>query len=212
MPSRRDFLALAALGAAPPAFPDTGPLLAAPHRHRIAFGFTRVADGAGLGQMKNALNAYEFSRREGPGTTHVLGVFYGSAVALALGDAAWRTYRIGRALQLRGDTVSRSGAAAGNPFARGTPDASVTDSEDPRSSAQDASLAGLMRRGASFFVCNNALTGFARSLVTDGNVREPVDRVLTGLRGTMLPGTVLVPAGVAALNDAQEARYSYVSA
>ncbi len=211
MPSRRDFLAAAALGAAPPAFPDTGPLLAAPHRHRIAFGFTRVADGAGLGQMKNALNAYEFSRREGPGTAHVLGVFYGSAVALALGDAAWRTYRIGRALQLRGDAVSRTGAAARNPFARGTPDASVADAEDPRSAAQDASLAGLMRRGASFFVCNNALTGFARALVTDAGVREPVDRVLGALRAALLPGTVLVPAGVAALADAQEARYAYVA-
>ena len=212
MTSRRDFLAAAALGAAQPRFADIGPVLAAPHRHRMAFGITQVRDGAALGQMKNAFNAYEFARREGPGTLHVVGVFYGSSVALALDDAAWRAYRVARALHLRGDDVTRPGAATGNPFAHPSADAAVTDPDDPRSPAQDASLAGLARRGASFFVCDNALTGFARSLVTDANVHEPVDRVLAALRGALLPGTVLVPAGVAALNDAQEARYAYVAA
>ncbi len=212
MTSRRDFLAAAALGAAQPLFPDIGPLLAAPHRRRQAFGITQVRDGAALGQMKNALNAYEFARREGPGTLHVVGVLYGTSVALALSDDAWRTYRVAHALHLRGDDVGRPGAAERNPFARGTPDASVGEAEDPRSAAQDASLAGLMRRGATFFVCNNALTGFARALVTDAGVHGPVERVLAALRTAMLPGTILVPAGVAALNDAQEAHYTYVAA
>ena len=212
MTSRRDFLAAAALGAAQPLFADIGPLLAAPHRHRMVFGVTQVHDGAALGQMKNAFNAYAFARREGPGTLHVVGVLYGSSVALALDDAAWRTYRIAQALRSRGDAVTRDGATAGNPFAHETADGAAGDPDDPRSSAQDTSLAALARRGTTFLVCNNALTGFARALVTDANVAGPVDRVLAALRAGFLPGVLLVPAGVGAINDAQEARYSYVAA
>lgn len=172
----------------------------------------QIRDGAGLGQMRNSLNAYEYARHEGPGTLHPLAVLYGSAVALALDDEAWRTYRLAEALRARGDEVTRTGAREGNPFAHARADAGVTDQTDPRSTAQDASITGLARRGASFFVCLNALSGFAASLVAEmGPANGTVDRVLAGMRSRLLPEIVLVPAGVAAINDAQEARYTYVA-
>ncbi|HTJ27702.1 MAG TPA: hypothetical protein VMA36_16215 [Candidatus Limnocylindria bacterium] len=209
MSSRRDFLAAAA--SSPAAFVDIGPILASPRRHRQVFGFAQVRDGAGLGQMRNSLNAYEYARREGPGTLHAVAVLYGSAVALALDDAVWSTHHVADALRLRGDAVQREGAREGNPFAHTRSDARIDDPADPRSLAQDASIAALGRRGASFFVCLNALTGFAGALVAGGFAPGPVDHVLAALRAHLLPGSVVVPAGVAAINDAQEARYTYVA-
>ncbi len=174
---------------------DVGPLLDAPALHKQVFGIRRVNDGEGLGQMRNSLNAYEIARNEGPGTLHALGVLYGTSVALAFGDEMWRRYRIAEALERRGDGLSLDGAQA-NPFARDG----------------DASIAALVARGSLFFVCNNALMGFAKSLVAGlGLVHEPIERVSSALRGALLPGATLVPAGVAALNDAQERKYTYVA-
>jgi intracellular sulfur oxidation DsrE/DsrF family protein len=209
MSSRREFLAAAASG--PVAFADIGPILASPRRHRQVFGISQVRDGTGLGQMRNSLNAYEYARREGPGTLHALAVLYGTAVALALDDLVWREHRIADALRLRADEVHREGAHDGNPFAHARGNTAVTDPADPQSAAQDASVAALARRGASFFVCLNALTGFAAALVAGGFATESVDHVLAALRAHLVPGTVLVPAGVAAINDAQEAHYTYVA-
>lgn len=189
MSSRRDFLTAAA--SSPVAFADIGPILASPRRHRQVFGFAHVREGAGLGQMRNSLDAYEFARREGPGTLHALAVFYASAVALALDDLVWREHHVAEALRLRGDAVQHEGAREGNPFA--------------------PAIAALAARGASFFVCDNALTGFATTLVGGGFAPGPLEHVLAALRAHLLPGSVVVPAGVAALNDAQEARYTYVS-
>jgi len=193
--TRRDFLATALASAQPLHFADVGPILAAPAVHKQVFGIRHVADGEGLGQMRNSLNAYEIARSEGPGTLHALGVLYGSSVALAFADEAWRKYRIAEALKFRGDELSAS-VSAGNPFANGG----------------DASIATLSRRGAAFFVCNNALGGFAKSLVAGlGLVHGPVESVADALRAALLPGATLVPAGVAALNDAQERHYTYVA-
>lgn len=196
MTSRRDFLAAALASAGPLHFADIGPILTAPARHKQVFGIRRVSDGEGLLQMRNALNAYEVALGEGPGTLHAAGIFYGgSSVAIAFNGAAWTTYRIADALKLRGDPIAE-GSAPGNPFASGG----------------DASIATLVGRGASFFVCNNALEGFAKSLSAGlGVVHDPIEHVADALRASLLPGTTLVPAGVAALNDAQEQHYSYVA-
>jgi intracellular sulfur oxidation DsrE/DsrF family protein len=71
-------------------------------------------------------------------------------------------------------------------------------------------------QGASFFVCNNALSGLAYELVTQmaptgtAPTREQVVAVHADLIRHFLPGTMLVPAGVAALVAAQEARFTFL--
>jgi intracellular sulfur oxidation DsrE/DsrF family protein len=196
MTTRRDFLAIAVASAQPLNFPDIGPILGAAARHKQAFGIRTVSDGEGLAQMRNAFNAYEIARGEGPGTLHTVGVFYGGpSIALAFDDATWTAYRIAEALKLRNDAVSLD-TTHGNPFARGT----------------DTSIATLVGRGAAFFACNNAVEGFAKSLTAGlGLVHDPIERVAARLRAALLPGVTLVPAGVAAINDVQEQHYTYIA-
>jgi intracellular sulfur oxidation DsrE/DsrF family protein len=196
MTTRRDFLAIAAASAQPLNFPDIGPILGAPARHKQAFGIRTVSDGEGLTQMRNAFDAYEIARGEGPGTLRTAGVLYGgTSIALAFDDATWRAYRIAEALKLRADAVALD-TTHGNPFARGT----------------DASIATLAARGAAFFACNNAVEGFAKSLTAElGLVHDPIARVADRLRAALLPGVTLVPAGVAAINDVQERHYTYIA-
>ncbi|MGH7756645.1 MAG: hypothetical protein ACREM8_10230, partial [Vulcanimicrobiaceae bacterium] len=177
-------------------------VLNVPYRHRQVFGFGHIKAGMGLAQMRNSLNAYEFGYGVGPGTLHVAGVFYGTAVPLGLDDAAWRKYRLAEASKRRADAVTDPRAVDRNPFAN----------DDGVARTDDSTIAGLAKRGASFFMCNHALTGMATFLtVGDGLVPGSLDAVLADLRALLLPQVMLVPAGVAALNDAQEARYTYLA-
>jgi intracellular sulfur oxidation DsrE/DsrF family protein len=169
-------------------------VLARPYRHRQVYATTQLAEGIVLHYMENVLEAYEHGFGEGPGTLHVAAVTYGTSLALALDDRAWSTYHIGAVLNgLPSQTVPDPllAAATANPF--GT------------------RVDALVGRGASFFVCNNALHGFSGVLATKagGTSQQAVhDDLVAHLR----PGAMLVPAGVAALNACQEARFTLAQA
>ncbi|MEO7039946.1 MAG: twin-arginine translocation signal domain-containing protein [Candidatus Elarobacter sp.] len=206
MLSRRGFLdgaaGVAGAAAAGPAQPSrpAGPYdlpaieaqLAKPARHRQVFAVQRVGDGHVLGMMRNALVAYEETLREGSGALHVAAVLYANGAPLGLDDAAWRTYRLADASARRGDPIGRHGD--GNPF--------LHDGS--------GSVEALTRRGASFFVCDNALGELATFLsaiaATTGD--DPAT-VRADLRRHLVPGALLVPAGIATLNAAQEARFTF---
>jgi len=165
--------------------------LGRPSRHRQVFAAARTADGIALGYMRRALDAYEFAAGEGPGTMHVAAVFYGRGVVLGLGDRAWRTYRLTEALRKRGDTLSLD--APGHPFGD--------------------EMNALAARGATFLVCDNALTDWATYLTAAlGTSRLTPDEVRADLRASLFPGALLIPAGMMGLNAAQEAHFTYVQA
>jgi intracellular sulfur oxidation DsrE/DsrF family protein len=185
-----------------------------PFRHRQVFGSHKLADGAAAAFMVNSLNAYQFDYGDGPGTLHVLGIFYGTSVAMLLDDAAWRKYSIGVVQQRRGDPAKAATETGGNPYARAS---STLDPAAARGDLHgfyhDTSIAALTKRQASFFACDNALNGLATDIaVTYGMSDEPVETVHADLRAHLLPGTLLVPAGVAAVNQAQEMKFTFLPA
>jgi intracellular sulfur oxidation DsrE/DsrF family protein len=195
MSTRALFLAASALAAAATGVPfgasAAGPTfdlaafqararLAFPHRQ--AFASPLVADGSVLGFMANSLNAYETGFGEGPGTLHAAAVLYRTGVALALDDAAWRSFDIAATIVRAGDRVNAT-PGDGNPLLR-TP--------------RGRTIGDLQNRRASFFVCHNALEDLARRCAV------PVDV----LAAHVLPGMMIVPAGVAAINALQEERFT----
>lgn len=188
--------------------------LTLPFRHRQAFGTHAIADNAIGGFMLNSLNAYDFDYAEGPGTLHALGIFYGTSVAMLLDDAAWRKYKIATVQQRRGDFVKHADVGDANPHLH------PTSSLDPRAERtdlhglyHDVSLTALAKRKASFFACNNALSGLATDIaVTYGFAGEPPGVVLSDLHKHLISGTLLVPAGVAAVNQAQEMKFTFMQA
>ncbi|HEX3466842.1 MAG TPA: hypothetical protein VHT05_01950 [Candidatus Elarobacter sp.] len=204
MVSRRGFIdgtaGMAAAGALPAerstALYDFGAItarLSRPARHRQVYAVPRVADGVVFGMMRNALVAYEETMAEGPGALHAAAVFYANGVPLGLDDDAWRTYRLADASARRGDPVRHG---EGNPFMR-----------DPK-----RSIDALVQRGASFFVCDNALAELASFLTAvAGTTTADAATVRADLRRHLIPGALLVPAGVATLNAAQEAHFTYAA-
>jgi hypothetical protein len=154
----------------------------APFRHRQAFAAPRVANGAVLGFMLNSLNAYEYGFGDGPGTLHAAAVFYSTGVTMAMDDEAWATFHLSDLTVRSGDAVPAH-AGDGNPFG---------------GRVNGGSFADLQQRNASFFVCSNALRDLA------GRAGTTVEVLATHL----LPGMMVVPAGVAALNALHEERFT----
>jgi intracellular sulfur oxidation DsrE/DsrF family protein len=203
MVSRRGFIdgaaGVAAAGALPTEPPDTPydfaaieARLALPARHRQVFAVPHVADGIVFGMMRNTLTAYEETMRGGPGIMHVAAVFYSTGVPLGLDDDVWRRYRLAEASARRGEPVRH---ADGNPFLHD----------------EKRSIGALVRRGASLFVCDNALGELAAFLVSiAGTTESDAATVRADLRRHLVAGALLVPAGVATLNAAQEAHFTYV--
>lgn len=190
-------------------------LLQRPATHRQVFAAAKVRDGAALHCMMNSLNAYHFGFGEGDGSLRVALVLYGLAPPLALDDAMWAKCRLAELLRGLGDSGSRRGyQGSGNPFAaaRSPLDRSASP-DDANGLYRDQSVQALVFRGASIFVCNVALTGLAAAiLANETSDATRIEATRVELAGHLVPGSMLVPAGVAALNAAQENRFTFFQA
>jgi len=143
--------------------------------------------------MQNSMNAYQFSL--GAGNLSTLGVILGSSIVLALNDSVWKKYGFGPAFKLA-DTNAYY-AASSNLDLGASPD-------DPNGVYQDWSAQAVMKRGGNFFVCHNAMTGIA-AVIASKMPGATVAGVLSDFEKNVLPGFIVVPAGVAAIQQAQEA-------
>jgi len=168
-------------------------VLGRPVKHRQVFAATQLAGGRVLHYMENSMRAYAEGLGAGPGTLHTAAVLYGPHLLLAADDSMWAKYPVGALLdELEHDLSLRS--AQRNPYA--------------------AQTAALVRAGASLFVCDNALTWLTGALAA----RMPKKGAPAGgavhddLVAHLVEGAMVVPAGVAALNAAQEARFTLVQA
>jgi hypothetical protein len=172
-----------------------------PYAHRQLVTATSYAAATdAMAFMNNTLRAYAdpIGFNAGPKSVHVAAVFYhGTSVLLALNEAMYDTYPLHTII---------------------TP----SDENNAKASRANDGIAAygdlVAKHGASFFVCNNALSGvsgvIAKKMAAPGKAvtRAQVVAIHDDLAANFLPGTLLVPAGVAAINAAQEARFTLLVA
>jgi len=143
--------------------------------------------------MQNSMNAYQFSFDQGAGSLATLAVFIGPSIVLGLNDAMWRKYRFGDALKL----------AQTNIYYRATSNLNASASpDDPNGMYQDWSAQAVAKRGGSFMVCHNATSAIAAMFA--GKSGRSANSVLADFERNLLPEFQMVPAGVAAVQMAQD--------
>ncbi len=177
-------------------------MLAKAARHRQCFGATKLEGGTVLYEMRSSMEAYDDDLDEGPGALHAAGVLYhGAAIALAMSDDLWNAYLIpaGSALpdNVKNDLPKDLKPGVGNPFLGSA-------------SKDRVSVEGLVTRGASFFVCHNAIVGFAEIFATA--LARPRSEVYERVMRGIVPGALAVPSGIMAINACQEAHFTYIQA
>jgi intracellular sulfur oxidation DsrE/DsrF family protein len=138
----------------------------------------------------NYLDAYTESFGAKPGVANSVVGMHGGALPLGLNDAAWTKYSLGKGIT---DPATKKDAVR-NFFA--------TDGR--------LSIEALQKRGIVFLLCNTALRQRSRAIATERG--ETYEAVYEDLKASRLPGVILVPAMVVAINRAQEAGFTYVRA
>ena len=205
---RRHFLArataaLAALTTGIPAIADAAPghsldedpndawmkPLTGKHRQ---FLHAMVAEETPMRMANNFLDAYRdaFKAKDGE-VNAVIGV-HGTALAIGFNDAAWAKYAMGKGVSVTDPTTKAP--AVRNIFATGSP----------------LSVDTLQKRGIVFLMCNTGLRARSRQLAAERG--ETYEAVYGDLSASRLPGVILVPALIVAMNRAQEAGFTYVRA
>jgi intracellular sulfur oxidation DsrE/DsrF family protein len=169
-------------------------------KHRFAFASEKLADGQVCYTMTNVLDACDDALGEKPvSATSAAVLYHGSALALGFNDLVWNEM-FAKALpklapSVRADIASLK-AGDGNQWLH-----------KPKFGDDDASIDTLGKRGAVFFLCNNATKGFAESLATILNMTPAA--AYAKLTSNLVPNAMLVPAGVWAIHALQEAHFTY---
>jgi intracellular sulfur oxidation DsrE/DsrF family protein len=221
MTTRSTFLAAGAaltagaLTSAPAAAADQGhamdQVLARSARHRQVIAAPKLNGGAALRYAGNTLNAFQFALGQGAGSCHVVAVFYGTSLGYVLDDQIWARYKFFDLLDAAGDPLPAMVHTPANPFYRARSTMSATASpSDERGFYHDFTVEALTKRGVSWFACDNALHSLSGQIAqTQG---ADASHVYGDFVAHLVPGTTIVPAGVAAIVVAQELRYALLPA
>ncbi|HEU5218397.1 MAG TPA: hypothetical protein VFU23_07050 [Gemmatimonadales bacterium] len=173
--------------------------------HRCLFDFPNHAGGLPLLHMFNYLNTYNSAYGTKPGEVNAIGTLYfvgeTSSIPLAFNDAMWEKYKLGAYLKLTDPKTSA-------PSTRNMFNAPLAG--DPvlfNGAFAAASIANLQKMGATFLLCNNALGLLVGQLAQQSGGTPAA--VGAELKANVLPGVMLVPAMVIAIEKAQSKGIAY---
>lgn len=191
----RPLAAVAGRDGAPP--PADAWLARMDGEHRQFFDAPAPAGGIGLVHVLNYYDTYNKAYGVPDAAIDAVLTFYGGTTLYAVNDAAWAKYRIGEFLETV-DPATKAPAVV-NPW-RARP--TILGMSLPQ-----ASIEALQRRGATFIVCDNALTVIA-GMLANARGLEPA-AVYADLRASILPDVELIPGMVIAVEQAHRAGLSY---
>jgi intracellular sulfur oxidation DsrE/DsrF family protein len=169
-------------------------------RHRMMFDTTSFkAAGDAVHFANNFYHANESGYGLKPNTLGVLIILRAMSTPLGYNDAIWSKYGDGLAkfMELEGDAGKR--AAMHNPL--------YTGSVPEQRAGDPVTLASLQQKGARFAVCGSATHGIA-AMLAKGAAKSAAE-VEAEIRANLIPGAQIVPAGIVAVNRAQEHGYAF---
>lgn len=158
-------------------------------KHRQFFHAVDLNDRAML-MASNYLDAYQYDFAAKPAEVNAVIGVHGPALNIGFTDSAWAKYGFGKSANVTDPTTKEP--AIRNLFATGG----------------DLAVDTLQKRGVRFLMCNTALRRVSRAIAKERG--ETYEVVYKDLEASRLPGTILVPAMVVAINRAQEKGIGYI--
>ncbi len=185
-------------------------------RNRCLFDFPQHKNGVPLLHILNYLNTYQAAYKTTAGQVGAVGTFYGigpqSSISLGFNDAVWAKYALGEYAGLK-DASGRSYTR--NVFHRPTASelhllmqAMGTPTIPGFAEALPAlGIESLQKMGTTFLMCANALGAWCQELEVRG--KGKMADIEKDLRTNLLPGVVIIPAMVIAIEKSQGAGIRY---
>lgn len=170
--------------------------------HKHLFADRKIDGGSGLDAVRSTLNAYRDIGVAVADVATAMVLYHGPSISIAMDDYVWDTYLIpGQpAIKKASPEMSADFSSVLTPKTKGNP------LLKPKPNDYDASVQALSADGLRFFVCNNALRGFAEAVAKSLNVHAT--DVYADLAKHFVPNTTIVPAGVWAIHYSQQKRYT----
>jgi intracellular sulfur oxidation DsrE/DsrF family protein len=188
---------------AKPAMPVAGPVEPSSRwleglkaKHKQFFDAPAPIGGIPLVHIMNYYDTYNKAFGVKDADIDAVLTFYGTTTFFGLNDAMWAKYALGEFL---GEKDASGKPAVSNPW-KTKPNVLGMD-------LAPASIESLQKRGATFILCNNALTIFA-GMVAQKRGLDP-KAVYMDMNANILPGVELVPGMVIAVEQAQRAGLAY---
>jgi hypothetical protein len=184
--------------------------------HRCLFDFPQHKNGMPLLHIANYLGTYAAAYKTTPGQAGAVGTFYSmgqqSSIPLAFNDAMWAKHGLGEYLGLK-DAAGK--AYTRNVFNKPTGNdlhvmMQAIQSPTIPSFAEmmpNIGIENLQKMGTTFLLCANAFGGWCAELEARG--KGKASALQTELAANLLPGVIIVPAMVIAIEKAQGAGISY---
>lgn len=165
--------------------------------HRQFFDAPTPGGGIPLVHVMNYYDTYNKHYKVNDADIDAVLTFYGATTFYGLNDAAWAKYRIGEFLETMDASTGKPAVA--NPWRAAPVVLGMT--------LAPASIESLQKRGATFILCNNALSIFAGLLAAKRGL-DPT-AVYEDMKNNILPGVELVPGMVIAVEQAARAGIAY---
>jgi hypothetical protein len=165
--------------------------------HRQLFDSPAPAGGVPLVHIFNYYETLHNTYRVKDAQIDAVGTFYGLTTFYGLNDAMWAKYRLGEYLEATDPATGKPATA--NPWR--------TSPVVLGLSLPQASIQSLQQRGATFILCNNALTIFSGLLAQSRGLDAKA--VYDDMAANILPGVNLIPGMVVAIEQAHTANMSY---
>jgi hypothetical protein len=178
-------------------------VIAYPSPHKQVWDHTDLG-GSWLNLMRNSLNAQIWSFRH-PDFL-VVSATHGLAHLALFDDETWEKYQLTKLAgeKFKSNTWSKEPPAAG---------ADAKNYQDPKGvfSPEDNSIPVLMKRGAVFMSCHNAIWEEAAALLRNDINPDKLnhEQLAAELTNHLLPGVILTPGAVATMLELQKAGFQY---
>lgn len=182
--------------------------------HRMLFDTTSVAQLRGaLGYANNCYFVTWKDYGQKPQDLGMILILRHFSTPFAFNDAMWKKYGklFAEQLELKGNEAIR--ATTVNPFLTDPPadappakDAKPKEAPKPEDQFNEVTLGSFGRRGARFAVCALATKGVAGGLAS--KTKGDAKAIEAELIANLIPGGHMVPAGIIAVNRAQERGYT----
>ena len=220
-PTRRQMLAAAAASAAAVALPsrslmaalpaDLGPAAAGDWdlswvgkiqgTHKACFDCAEIESGFGVWRASAWAGQYIEVIKAAPSSLSLVLVLRHNAVALAMTQAFWDKYGVGKSKKVTHPLTEKPTTT--NP-------ALLDEKDGVPAPFNEAGLHKQLGRGVIALACNLALQEYARRIARMEKLSR--DEAQAAVVGYLVPGVILMPSGVFAAVRAQQAGCAYVKA
>lgn len=179
-------------------------------RHRLMFDTTAPA---AVASAIFYANTYYAANKSGygldPQQLGLMIVLRHIATPFGYNDAIWAGHGafFAGALKLEGEQAIR--ATTGNPLLSPSKPAGTGAPKGKGGDDAPVTLASLAAKGTRFAVCGMATQGMAAQIAKMSG--KPAKTIEDELKANLIPGAVIVPAGIVAVDRAQEHGYAFVN-